>query len=644
MGAISSEDIRNVVVLGHKGAGKTSLLAALRKAAGDKPETRGLDESPEEKEHGGTMETRVVRLGWRGKVINVLDTPGEPSFLADTLFAVAAADAAIIVVSGREGIQTGTERFFDHVHANKTPCLAVITKIDEEAAHVEELAKEIHERLNAPVVVMDGNHDQLASEVAITDEVLTDQYLSEGGLSQADLDDGLRRAVEATSLLPVFAESATDGRGIDALLDALVDLVPPPTHHPAWHGRPRSRVPNAGDPTAVFVFKTRIDPHAGRQSYVRVLSGELHADGVLVNAESGASERVTHLLQPNGKGAGAIGVATAGDIVLLGKLKAARTGDTLSEESRPFILDRPPIPSPLYARALVVEGNHGASNGAVDKAILVLQRLIEEDPGLSFGRDEATRELVVSGTSPLHLEIAVERLRRRSGIACQLGPPKVAYKETITRRVAHVEGKQKKQTGGHGQYAVCVIDVEPLERGGGFAFEDATVGGSVPRQFVPSVEKGMKRALARGVLAGYPVVDVKVRLVDGKAHAVDSSDAAFQVAGYRAFLAAAKVAHPAILEPIAKIRITIPEDAMGDVLGDLNSRHAKVLSSDVEGGRRVLTAYLTLAATKDYEPSLKRMTRGRGVFTVALDHYDFATPHVQEKLVRESAFKPAEDD
>ncbi len=678
MGAISGADIRNVVVLGHKGAGKTSLLAAMRQLANGKPDEGRApegDDTPEEKEHGGTMESRVVRLGWHGTVLNLVDTPGEPSFFADTQLALAAADAALLAVSSTDGIQTWTERLFTCVREAKLPCLVVITKIDDDDVREGDLAKEIRERLHAPIAVMEvivrpsnGAHASgviavepmgalknlpkeleenakraraaLVEEVAGTDDALTDHYLTEETLSQGELDDGLRRAVASTKLVPLFAESAKEHEGIAPLLDALSALVPRATEHPTWPGEPQARPSRPELPVAAFVFKTRIDPHAGRLSFARVLSGVVRSDTVLVNAATGVEERIAHVLQPNGKGLTTITEASAGDIIAFSKLKTTHSGDTLCDEKSPFMLSHPPLPPPFYARALLVDGKV-----AMAKVATTLSRLTEEDPGLHYRYDEATHEMVLSGSGPLHLEIAVERLRRRSGIACELGLPKVAYRETLTRRAARIEGKQKKQTGGHGQYGVCVIDLEPLERGAGFVFEDAVVGGSVPRQFISSVEKGVIRAMARGVLAGYPVVDVKVTLVDGKSHSVDSSDAAFQVAGFKAFMAAAKSAHPAILEPVAKVHVTIPEEAMGEVLGDLNARHAKVLAadSDADGARRMITAYLPLASMKDYEPSLTRMTHGRGTFTMAIDHYDFAPPHVQERLVRESGFKPVDE-
>jgi elongation factor G len=697
MSSSSAEGVRNVVIVGHKGAGKTALVAAMRSVArgGRDPAPNGkrderpndLDTTPEEREHGATLESRVARIEWAGKVIHAIDSPGEPSFFCDARFAIAAADAAILVVSGKDGVQPSTERLFAAVRESKLPCLVVLTRADEESARDMHVVAELKTRLRAPVTVMevivarDGElrgvvdvetqtawvdkpegaahppageippelkHDveetraHLVEEVAATDDALTDRYLTSGDLPQGALDDGLRHAIASGRIVPVFTASSSPPRGVGPLLDAIVDLLPPPDAHAAWTSTAgETRAPSIDAPPALFVWKTRIDTHAGRLSYARVLSGVVRSDAPFVNAATGVPEPPLHIQRFNGaKDLVPADEARAGEIIALGKLKGTRTGDTLSDPKGLFALTPPELAQPLYARALVVEGK-----GALDKVVSMLQRLSEEDPGLAFRHEEATHELVLSGHGALHLEITVERLRRRTGIECRLGPPKTAYKETITRKVTRVEGKQKKQTGGHGQFAVCYIDVEPLARGAGFLFEDAVVGGSVPRQFITSVEKGVIRAMQRGVLAGFPMVDVKVRLVDGKAHSVDSSDAAFQVAAYKALIAAAKSAHPALLEPVAKLQVTVPEEAMGDVLGDLNSRHAKVLSADASGQTRVISAFVPLASTNDYEPSLKRMTHGSGAFTLVVDHYDFTPVHVQERVAKESGFKPvAEED
>jgi elongation factor G len=687
MAATKPEDIRNIAVIGHKGSGKTSLVEAilyLAKVAPrrGKPGDRscGLDDSPEEKAHMATLESRLATLTWGDKKINLLDTPGEASLLADTRMALGAVDGALLVVSGKSGVETGTERLFRWVRESQLPCLIVITKTDDEHARIDEIVEEIG-RLKAPIgrvqvpvgagssyrgvisvrtgkawlkpevpgiepsAVPDDLKDavaqvrgKLVDDVAGTDDALADKYLTDGDLTDEDLDRGARKAVASGKLVPLLHTSSALPNGIAGLLNTVVRVFPSPAERAAWKGtgsdkQQAERAPSADPPVSALVFKTHIDPHAGKTSYLRVLSGVLRPDAQVIGS-SGERERVAQLMQGVGKDAKPLLEAVAGDLVFTAKLKHARTGDTLSDEKHPFTLALPNRPLPLYSRSVQT------AKGSEEKVAMALQRLVEEDPGLSFSHQEESRELIMAGLGAMQLEIALERLRRRSGIDCKLGPPRIPYRETITRKVANVEGKQKKQTGGHGQFGVCYVDLEPLPRGSGFVFEDAIVGGVIPRQFIPSVEKGVTKAVSQGVLAGYPVVDVKVKLVDGKYHSVDSSDAAFQVAGFRAFRAAAAAgAHPVLLEPIVKMEVTVPSESMGDVVGDLNSRHGKVLSTNIEGDTTTISAYVPLAQTLEYEPVLTGMTRGRGTFTLAVDHYDFCPPPVQEKIVRESGFK-----
>lgn len=696
----SVEEIRNVAVLGHKGAGKTSLVEAalyLAKATprlgrnGDR--ASGLDDSPEEKAHAATLETRVATLRWRDKKITLLDTPGEASFQADSRLALAAADAAIVVVNGRAGVEIGTERALRWVRETRTPCVVVVSKMDDDNARPDEVIAEVREHLGKSLAVMelpqgkghdfhgviavrtgkaylgdhetpasarplsappesrrelDAAHAHLVDDVAATDDVLTEHYLEGGDLTQGELDEGTRKAVLAGKLVPLYEVSSTGPSGVAALLDAIAELLPAPSARAAWRGREggveAERLAAADGPLAAFVFKTHVDPHAGRASWVRVLSGTLRADSSLVCAQTGQKERPAQLLQGTPREPKIVSEAVAGEIVAVTKLKSARTGDTLADEKRPFTAELPPRPVALFSRALLVEGHNGNGKAAEDKAAQAVLRLTEEDPGLVFAHEESGRSMLLSGLGPLHLDVTLERLRRKVGIDAKLGPPRVAYRETIRGAATKIEGKLKKQTGGHGQYAVCVLDLEPLPRGAGFAFEDAVVGGAVPRQFIPSVEKGVRRALERGKLAGYPVVDVKVRLVDGKSHSVDSSDAAFQAAAVRAFRAAVLASRPTLLEPIARLEISFPREAMGDVLGDLSSRHGKVLSTGDSGESVLVTALLPVAQTLDYEPQLTAITRGRGHFTMAFDHYDFCPKDVEDKVIRDSGMAAAADD
>jgi elongation factor G len=687
-------EVRNVAVLGHKGSGKTSLVEALlylSKAtpklgrAGDR--VSGLDDSPEERTHLTTLEARPVTLRWGGAKLNVIDTPGDASFLADARLALTVSDAAVVCISARDGVQPGTERALGWVREHHVPCLVVLTKMDDEHARPDEVVAELKEHLQSAknvvalmevpegvgtsfhgvVAVRTGKaweHPEspsaptepipresrprvaearahLIDDVAGTDDELTEKYLTEGDLSQRDLDEGTRHAVRDCKLVPVYEASCTRPNGIVALLDGLVDLAPSPDqgHAFAGVGTDQTRSANGSGPTTALVFRTHIDPHAGRLSYVRVLSGTLRSDSTLAIGSNGQKERIGALSQGTGKDLKAVAEVCAGDICAVAKLKTARTGDTLVDEKYPFTAALPDMPPALYARTVLVEGK-----GVEDKAAQALHRMCEEDPGLVFKHDPQSREMLLEGLGALHLDIAVERLRRRASIDCRLGPPRVPYRETVRGRVQAVEGKIKKQTGGHGQYAVCSIDLEPLPRGGGFVFEDAIVGGVVPRQFIPGVEKGIRRALERGVLAGYPVVDVKARLVDGKYHAVDSSDAAFQVAGARAFRAALAKAQPLLLEPIAKLQVTVPGDSMGDVIGDINARGGRVTGTDTTASGSVVEALLPLAATHDYEPKLTSLTSGRGRFALAFDHYDYCSPHTTDRVIKESGFKPVEEE
>jgi elongation factor G len=697
MTATPPAEIRNVALIGHKGSGKTSLAEAMLFVAkatarlGKVDEKSSvLDETVEEREHACSLESSVAHLYWHGRKVNVVDTPGEGSFLAETRLALGAVDAVLLVISAKDGIQPITERVFAWAKSMSLPCIAVVTKADAENAKPDEAANEIRTRLKAPTAVMElsvgegpqfegvvalrtkkawlnksegpipGSASEIPSamvkrfetargklidDVAGTNDALTEKYLTEGDLTQDDLDGGMREAVAHGTLVPVYFASGTRPCGIGALLDAIVELVPSPNARHAWTGTipgkktPAERAPTPASPTAAYVFKTSIDQHAGRTSFVRVLSGSIKPDTTLLNSSTGNPERLGKIFGVVGKEQKALDEAHAGDIVALAKLKATLSGHTLSDERAPFLLDAPELPPALFSRGVRFEGK-----GAEEKVGTALHRLTEEDPGLQVALDETTRELVVSGLGALHLEITVERIRRRVGVDCRLGAPHIAYKETITKKVAGIEGKHKKQSGGHGQFGVCYIDMEPLKRGEGFLFEDAIVGGSIPRQFIPSVEKGVVKAMAKGFLAGFPLVDIKVRLHDGKYHDVDSSDAAFQLAGSKAFKAAAAQAHAVLLEPIVRLQVIAPSAAMGDVIGDINSRRGRISGTDTIDDSTVVNAYVPLAEVLEYESKLKSMTQGKGTFSMAVDHLEICPPTVQDKVIKDSGFKVEADE
>lgn len=699
---IAPGDIRNVAIIGHKGSGKTSLAEAILYVAKATPKlgkvddkSSILDETIEEKEHACSLEASVSSAHWNGKKINIVDTPGEGSFLSETRLALAAVDAAILVVSGKDGVQPITERVFRWAKEHSLPCFVVITKIDAENAKPNEVVSDVRTRLKAPIAVMevlqgegleyqglatvrtqkawvgkpeapnaiapgavpanlskdmDSGRAKLVDDVAGTNDELTEKYLTEGDLTQAELDGGLREAFARSAIVPVYFASGTRPSGVVALLDAIVELVPSPDAHPPFKGvvptskqgatpTEAARKSSGSDHTAGFVFKTSIDPHAGRTSWTRVISGSIKPDHAMLNASTGNSERIGKIFSYVGKEAKAVDEAVAGDIVALSKLKGTLSNQTLCDEKFPFVFSSPELPPPLFSRGVKFD-----AKGGEDKVATALYRLAEEDPGLTIGQDMTTRELVVSGLGGLHLEITVERIRRRIGIDCRLGPPHIAYKETISRKITGVEGKHKKQSGGHGQFGVCYIDMEPMPRGQGFVFEDAIVGGAIPRQFIPSVEKGVVKSMAKGFLAGYPMIDLKIRLYDGKYHDVDSSDASFQMAGSKAFKAACAQAHPVLLEPIVKIQVTAPSTAMGDVIGDINSRRGRVSGTDTIDDQTVVNAYVPLSEVLEYESKLKSMTQGKGTFTMTVDHLEICPPVVQEKVIKESGYKVEADE
>jgi elongation factor G len=478
-------------------------------------------------------------------------------------------------------------------------------------------------------------------EVASTDDALTEKYLEEGALTDEEMEKGLHTAIGSGTLVPTFFVNSMGPHGAVSLLDAMVDYFPDPTTRKEFKGRGEEdtvRAAATDAPMAAFCFKTTIDQHAGRTSFVRVLSGVLKSDSYVLSGTQ--KERVGGLFNVVGKAQGSsLSEVYAGDIVAISKLKSTSTRATITEDKKPFEFDAPEPPPALFARVVVLQ-----DRGSGEKIAQGLGKLGDEDCSLNVYHDEQTHDLIVAGLSQLHLDVTVERLTRRFGIECVLGPPKIPYLETITRKITNIEGKHKKQTGGHGQFGVCIIDMEPLPRGSGFVFDDAIVGGAIPRNFIPSVEKGIVAAAKRGFLAGYAVIDFKVRLFDGKYHDVDSSDAAFQMAGSKAFRTAMEKAGPIILEPMVRMEITVPTTTLGDVMGDLNARRGRILGSETQDVFSVVNAQAPLVEVLEYEPKLRALTQGTGTFTMNMDRYEPLPAQLQEKVIKESGFKAAVED
>ena len=693
MKVFDSKDIRNVAFVGHKACGKTSAVESALWSAGATQRlgntsngTSVLDYEDEEHKRVMSTSTSLGALDWKKTKINALDTPGDSNFLKDTRMCLQAADGAVCVVSAKDGVEPMTDRVYGWTKELGLTRAFFISKMDAEnadfAAVVQDIKSSIEKGCTAvqfPIgtgadfrgivdllaqkayMFSDGDkgdmteteipadmadlvedaRNTLIEEIAANDDSLMEKFF-EDVLTAEEIVQGLAKAMSAGQIVPAYCGSGTLNQGVHLLLDALVASFPSPLSVEARSGsvgeQAVERAPDAAAPLACLCFKTIVDQHAGKISVLRVLSGEASSDTALKNASrQNTAERLGALNALLGKKLDHVDRAPVGDIFAVAKLKDVHTGDTLSADG--FAADVAKLSPPLISRSVEAK-----DHGSEDKLSAALQRIVEEDPGLSLSRDAQSGQILLSGTGQQHIEVAVEKMQRKFGVAAKLDLPRIPYLETFTVPAKGIEGKHKKQTGGAGQFGVIYVDIEPAERGEGLVFQDAVVGGSVPRQFVPSVEKGIRKAMDRGVVAGYPVVDIKVRLYDGKHHPVDSKDVAFQMAASKAFKAAASKARPVLLEPIMNIEITVPEANMGDVMGDVNSRRGRVNGSEPLGKLVVIKAQIPMAEVQQYEATLRSMTHGRGSFVMEPSHMEPVPPNVQEKLVKDSGFVPVEED
>ena len=683
-------EIRNVALIGHGGSGKTALASAMLFVSGTgnrlgsvEDGTAVTDFDEEEIERKISLQLALAHLDWKQKKINVLDTPGYAVFVADAKAGVAIADCALLLIEGVAGVQVVTGRTFQYAEEFSLPLMFVVNKLDRERASFQRCLEGIQERFGRTAVplqlpigeehdfegivdlvrmkavkftgegsgkpveeeIPDGlkdtaaaAHSALVDMIAESDDALMEAYLETEELTDEQLGQGLRMAIAERKLFPVFCSSATKLIGIQPLLDAIVDLAPAPNQrgeiagtNPA-DGSEIHRPVSSAEPISVFVFKTIADPYAGRLSLFRVHTGTLKTDSTVVNVERGSAERMAGISLLQGKQLQPAEELRAGDLGAVAKLKDTRTGDTLADPGNKIRYPEIQFPPPAISFALEPK-----SKGDEEKISTALQRLTEEDPVLKVGRDNQTHELLVSGTGQLHVEVALAKMKRKFNVDAILKPPKVPYLETITRKVENVEGKHKKQTGGRGQFGVCVIHVEPLPRGSGFEFVDKIFGGSIPQNYRPAVQKGIREVAERGWQAGCPVIDFRVTLVDGKFHTVDSSEMAFKIAGSLAFRAAMEKAAPTILEPVMSVEITAPEEYMGDLMGDLSSRRGKPQGMEAQGPNQVIKAQVPLAEMLDYATILKSLTSDRGSYQTEFDHYEEAPAHVREKIIAEAA-------
>jgi elongation factor G len=680
--------IRNVALIGHGASGKTSLTSAMLFTAGavnrlgrTEDGTAVTDFDDEEIARKVSLHTALAHAEWKATKVNFVDTPGYADFVADAKSGVAVADAALLVVEGVAGVQVITHKTFEFAAQAGLPVMFVISKLDRERASFERCLLELQERFGRPVVPLQlpigeeqaftGAVDLLTMKahryatdasgkrtvedvpeelreaaqqaraalmemVAENDEALMEAYLESGELTPEQFTAGLRRAIVERRLFPVAVSAATRAVGAQGLLDLVVDLLPAPDARgdavgEDADGAAARRKVAVSEPTSLFVFKTIADPFAGRLSLFRVQSGVVRGDSPVVNVRTGNPERLGNVALMQGKQVETIQELRAGDLGVVSKLKETQTSDTLADPSAR--IRYPAIVFPAPSISFAVEPK---SKGDEDKISVALSRLTEEDSVLRIGRDPRTHEMLVSGTSQAHVEVAMTKLRKKFGVEALLRQPKVPYLETIKRKVGPIEGKHKKQSGGRGQFGVCVIEMEPLARGKKFEFVDKIFGGSIPHNFRPAVEKGIHEAAEKGVVAGFPVVDFRVTLIDGKYHTVDSSEMAFKIAGSLAFQAAVRQAQPTILEPVMKVAITAPEEYMGDIMGDLSSRRGKPQGMEAEGGLQVIRAEVPLAEMLTYSSTLKSITSDRGSYQMDFDHYAEAPSHVQEQIIAEA--------
>ena len=693
MKAYSTEAIRNVGIVGHGDTGKTQLVSSLLFTAGMTPRLGKVAEGntvtdwdEEEIARKISIQMGLAYAEWQARgqsektKINLIDTPGYSTFINETKTSLVAADAALILVDAATGVQVVHEKVWDYATEYELPRAFVLNWMDRELASFDRaltsvqrvfgrgvvpvqlpLGEEKHFRgvidlisMKAHVYQPDGDgkakteeipddlaeaakaaHEALVEMVAEGDDKLMEEFFEKGTLPVEDLVKGLRGAVIAKRIYPVLATSALKNIGSETLLNFLVEIFPSPGvrgkaqgySQPGRKGDSVERTIADSEPLSLFVFKTVADPFAGRISYYKVMSGVLKNDATITNFNRGGVERFQHVQVMQGKTAAAVSEVHAGDIAAVAKLKDTLTGDTLGDKAAPIYYPPARLPEPSITFA--IEPKTRADEDKIGQAI---HKILEEDAALRFSRDPQTKEFLLSGAGQQHIEVVVAKLRKRYHVEMTLKPPKVPYRETI-RGKADAEGKHKKQTGGHGQFGVCRIKMEPMPRGSGFEFVDDIFGGAIPKNWIPSVERGIREAADRGYLAGFPVVDFRASLYDGKYHDVDSSDIAFKIAGALAFKEAMKQARPALLEPVMHVEVYAPDQYSGDLMGDLSGRRGRIAGSESRGHNVIIKAQVPLAEMLSYANDLTSKTQGRATYSMEFSHYDYVPNELAEKVI-----------
>jgi elongation factor G len=686
MANIDVDKIRNVAVIAHGGAGKTMLVEAMLFDSGSinrlgnvEDGTTTTDYEPEEIARKITITSSLAFCDWDGHKINLIDTPGFINFVEDARGCLRVVDGAVIIVSAISGVKAETEKLWKYACEFEVPSVVFVNKMDKDTANFSAAIGEIEKAFGTEVLILqvpigsgnsftgivdlikmkafkfnngkveesdmpsdilsvvDEYRKRLVEKIAESDDTLLEKYLEEGGLSDEEIIKGIREGSLTKRFIPVTCGSAIRNIAIPQLLDALLLCLPSPAEmariSPIRGKNPKDgkeveRKPLPTDPFSAYVFKTIADPYAGRLSIFRVYSGVLKADSTVLNATTGAKERIGQVFYLLGKKQVAAQIAGPGEIGVVAKLKDTYTGDTLSDESNPIVFEKVRFAEPLISYAIEPK-----SKGDEEKVSSALSRILEEDSTLRFQRDEETKEMLLSGMGQVHLEVTLERLKRKFGVEVLMKTPKVPYRETI-KVSTRVQGKYKKQSGGRGQYGDCYIEVEPLPKGGGFEFVDKIVGGAIPRQYIPAVEKGVVEAMQEGVIAGFPIADLKVTLYDGSYHTVDSSEMAFKIAGSMALKKAVQDAKPVLLEPIMKVEVITPDDTLGAVIGDLNSKRGRVQGVEPQaGGNQKIAALVPMAEMLTYANQLHSLTSGRGLYSMEFSHYEEVPGHLSQKII-----------
>jgi elongation factor G len=681
------EKTRNIGIMAHIDAGKTTtterilFYTGVNHKIGEVHEGAAtMDWMAQEQERGITITSAATTCHWKGYRVNIIDTPGHVDFTVEVERSLRVLDGAVAVFSAKDGVQTQSETVWRQASTYGVPRIAFINKMDTTGANFLHAVQTMKDRLHANAIAMqlpigaentfvgivdlltrtaeiykddkgtqievvdipedmkdDVEHyrDIICETVAETDEALMEKYLEGEELTIDEIKNALRKQVIACEVYPVFCGSAYKNKGIQMLLDAVIDYLPAPTDVPPVKGidpkteEPLTRESSDSAPMSALAFKIMSDPYVGKLAYFRVYSGEIHQGTYILNSTKGKKERVGRILQMHANNRKEIEIAYSGDIAAAVGFKDVTTGDTLCDEANPIILEKMVFPDPVISVA--VEPKTKADQ---EKMGVALQRLAEEDPTFRVHTDPESNQTIISGMGELHLDIIVDRMKREFNVDATVGKPQVAYRETIRKQV-EAEGKFVRQTGGHGQYGHCWLRLEPQEPGAGFSFENKIVGGVIPKEFIGPVQAGAEAAMEDGVVAGYPMVDIKVTVFDGSYHDVDSSEMAFKVAGSMAFKAGAKKADPVLLEPYMKVEVDVPEPYMGDVIGGLNSRRGRIEGMETENGDSKIRGFVPLSEMFGYATDLRSTTQGRGTFTMTFDHYEEVPKNISQQITEQ---------